>query len=303
VHADSLMACSLFHQGKFTSALERAEHGLGMYAPERHRELLAPYGENPSMACQAWAALCLWFLGFPDRAAERALRLVSFGETPDHCFALSTATLYAMHVYQLRKDRQEASRWADRTLSLAEAQGYLYNIAFARVVRGWASVEGGAAASGLESIQSGLTLASTIGAKLDQPYLLALAAEAQFRCGQYSAARTSIAEALSLVKASRAFFYEAELYRLRAMAGLEQKTRNASADAMNDLRLALDVAGRQGARSLELRIATDLARLLAAEGKSSAARKLLAPLHANFEEGFGTEDLRQASDLLTLLER
>jgi predicted ATPase len=208
-----------------------------------------------------------------------------------------------MHIYQLRREHVDASRWADVTLSLAEAQGYLYNVAFAKVVKGWASVENGEQEPGLALIQSGLALGGAIGAKLDLPYLLALSAEAHMRCRQYAGALESIAEALSLVRASRAFFYEAELYRLRALVGLESGSRNAPAEAMKDLKLAMDVAQGQGARSLELRVATDLARMMIADGKSSVARKLLAPLHASFEEGFGTEDLKKASDLLSRVRR
>jgi DNA-binding winged helix-turn-helix (wHTH) protein/predicted ATPase len=300
VHADSLLACSLFHQGKFNGALERAEHGLGIYDPARDRELLAPYGENPSVACQSWAALCLWFLGFPDRAVDRALRLVSFSETPNHSFALSTAAMYATHVFQLRREHVEASKWADMTLRLAEAQGYLYNVAFAKVVKGWACVGAGATEDGLELVKQGLAIAGMIGAKLDQPYLLALAAEAQIACGRHAAALDSIAKALSLVQASRAFFYEAELYRLRGAAELK-RGKEAADTAKGDLKLAVEVARRQGAKSLELRAATSLARLLVEQGQVKSARQILKPLYVSFEEGLQTPDLREAGDLLASL--
>lgn len=178
VHTDSLMACSLFHQGRFAAALEHAERGLGCYDPSRDRELLAPYGENPSLGCLSWAALSLWFLGYPDRALRRIQELLAFSETPGHGYTLSTAMLYAAHVHQLRRDRPQAQYWAERTLELAAAQGYPYCVAFAQAVRGWAKAE----TEGLEEIQAGLDTAAAIGAKLDRPYLLALQAEMQMLC-------------------------------------------------------------------------------------------------------------------------
>lgn len=188
--------------------------------------------------------------------------------------------------------------WADKTLCLAEAQGYLYNVAFAKVVKGWACVESDAAEAGLALIQQGLAMAGALGAKLDQPFLLALSAEAQAACGHYSAALDVIAEALSLVQASRTFFYEAELYRLKAAVVSKMNARNAADAPGSDLKIALDVARRQGAKSLELRAASDLARLLAEHDRGRFARETLKPLYASFEEGFETRDLREAGNLL-----
>ena len=51
--------------------------------------------------------------------------------------------------------------------------------------------------------------------------------------------------------------------------------------------------------SLELRCATGLARLWHAEGRTTRARELLAPVYGRFTEGFGTADLRAAKTLLS----
>jgi predicted ATPase len=58
------------------------------------------------------------------------------------------------------------------------------------------------------------------------------------------------------------------------------------------------VARRQEARSLELRAATSLARLLRDQGKRAQARDLLAPVYNWFTEGFDTADLKHAKALL-----
>jgi predicted ATPase len=57
---------------------------------------------------------------------------------------------------------------------------------------------------------------------------------------------------------------------------------------------ALEVARRQQARSLELRVATSLARLWGDDSRRAAGRALLQPIHARFSEGFDTGDLRDA---------
>jgi len=63
-------------------------------------------------------------------------------------------------------------------------------------------------------------------------------------------------------------------------------------------RRAISIACEQGARSLELRAATRLARLSSEQGKVTEARDLLAPLCAWFTEGFDSPDLKEANALL-----
>jgi len=50
--------------------------------------------------------------------------------------------------------------------------------------------------------------------------------------------------------------------------------------------------------SLELRCATDLARLWQQQGRAAPACDLLAPIYARFTEGFATADLEAAKKLL-----
>jgi predicted ATPase len=64
---------------------------------------------------------------------------------------------------------------------------------------------------------------------------------------------------------------------------------------------ALAVARRQQAKSLELRAAMSLARLWNQQGRSKAARQLLAEVYGWFSEGFDTVDLQEAKALLEVL--
>jgi predicted ATPase len=66
---------------------------------------------------------------------------------------------------------------------------------------------------------------------------------------------------------------------------------------------ALDVARRQGAKSLELRAAMSLSRWWQSQGKWNKVRELLAPIYSWFTEGFDTADLQEAKELLEELSR
>jgi predicted ATPase len=95
-------------------------------------------------------------------------------------------------------------------------------------------------------------------------------------------------------------WWEAEVYRLQGVLLLRQpETPQEEAEAW--LQRALDVARRQGAKSLELRAAMSLSRLWQQQGKGLEARGLLAQVYGWFTEGFDTADLQEAKALLDAL--
>jgi len=69
-------------------------------------------------------------------------------------------------------------------------------------------------------------------------------------------------------------------------------------EAEQCFRTAIAVALEQRAKSLELRAATSLARLLAKQGRRDEARAMLAEIYNWFTEGFDTADLKDAKALL-----
>jgi adenylate cyclase len=130
-----------------------------------------------------------------------------------------------------------------------------------------------------------------------QGFMLGWLATVQAQSGDPDTALSTIDDALKHVDDVSGHAWEAELLRLRGSTLLA--ARPAAVDeAEGSYRDAIAVAQRQGARSLELRAATSLARLLQSKGKSEQARGLLAPVYGWFTEGLDTADLREAKTLL-----
>ncbi len=94
--------------------------------------------------------------------------------------------------------------------------------------------------------------------------------------------------------------YQPEVHRVRGELLLTQSP-TAVAEAEACFRAAIELARARQERSLELRAATSLARLLQRGGKRDEARAPLAAVYAGFTEGFETADLRQARALLAEL--
>ena len=296
IDSDTLLACSLFHQGEFSRSIERAEDGVNLYDPQQYVGLIASYGENPAVACHGWAALSLWCLGYLDQALERIERSLELAEHPDLLFSLAGAKVRAAHVYQLRRDPAQTLRWATEAAALAEENGYLYASSFARALKGWALSMTGQAGDGLVLVQEGMAVLNRIGANMDRPYLLALLSEIKAATGHVPEALALAGEALVQVRESRTYFYEAELYRLRGVLVLQAGGRAAEDEAEASFRQALEIANRQKARSLELRAAVSLCRLLHVRGMPREGLRVLIPVYRWFQEGSATADLLEAAN-------
>jgi DNA-binding SARP family transcriptional activator/type II secretory pathway predicted ATPase ExeA len=293
LQAQELLACSLYHRGRFQPALDEAARGLARYGPERSGDSMIA-GEM-AVHLQAWAAMALWFLGHPDQALTQALEVAELGRLLGVPSAVAGAWAKGAVVHQLRRDAAMTEAWASAALEISTEQGFRYRAATASVLRGWALAARGDPENGIALLRDGLAACRDTGAEMDRPHYLALLAEACGHGDRIGEGLDAVGEGLEIVQKARGgqpFFYEAELHRLKGVLLLREGRSEAEAEA--SLRCALEVACRQESRSLELRAALDLVRLGAAAG----ARERLREVYAGFTEGYETSDLIEAKDLL-----
>ena len=143
-------------------------------------------------------------------------------------------------------------------------------------------------------------LRNELGAGLLLPFWLALAAELEMESGAHNDALATLDEARKIQESTGQRFWDAELHRLKGEA--LSLGDAAAADVEAAFENALAVARRQGARSLELRAATSLARFRAAGDRRQEAVAVLDEVYAFFVEGFETHDLKAAKSVLASLE-
>jgi predicted ATPase len=144
-------------------------------------------------------------------------------------------------------------------------------------------------------MQQGLGLMQAIGVRTSYPYHLSFLAEAHLGAGAIDEGLAAADEGIGMCQTLLDCFYEPEFHRLR---GELLRVRGDTGGAEASFRRALVLAGRHGARSLELRAATSAARLLADRGEAEAARRQLAAVYEWFTEGFDSRDLQEARALL-----
>jgi predicted ATPase len=165
------------------------------------------------------------------------------------------------------------------------------------MLHGWCLAARGQPAAGIGLLRQGLADWQATGAVSHRPYHLALLAQALAQDGRPGEGLTALDEGLTLAAATGEGFMSAELHRLRG----ELLLAGAAADpgaAEAAIRQALDVARRQGARSLELRALMSLTRLCRSQGRAAEAEPMLAAAYAWFTEGLDTPDLQEARAIL-----
>ncbi len=129
-------------------------------------------------------------------------------------------------------------------------------------------------------------------------HVMVLAGKGPAVCSGYDLAHYAEGkEALDVIERTGARLWEAELHRLRGNF-LWRQGRVAPREVKEHLWRAITVRRGLGAKALELRGATSLARFMSETGETEEAMGNLKPVYDWFTEGFDTLDLKEAKTLL-----
>jgi predicted ATPase len=286
--------------GALPAARLHLEESIARYTPDQRRTPVFRMGQDPGVACQAYAARTLWLLGYPDQALARLHEALTLAHALSHPFSLAYARCGAAMVYQFRRDVPAVHEQAEAAVTLSTEQGFTLWVTLGTSARGWALAMQGQSEEGMAQIRQGIAAYRATGGTVWVPYLCTMLAEVCDHLGCIEDGVQALAEAHTLVEQQENRYWEAEVCRLRGVLLLRQ-TGTPQAEAETWLQRALDIARRQEAKSLELRAAMSLSRLWQQQGKQAEAHALLAPIYGWFTEGFDTKDLQEAKVLLEAL--
>jgi len=284
-----------YFQGKFASSLAHCERARALYDPVQHPTVDPVLGTDPGVSALCYTAWNLSPLGQPDAALARAHEAVALARRLNHSFGVGVALAFETAILWFRRDTAAQRERAAEMIALSEAQGFPLWLGLGRAFHAAARVMAGDPAA-LPEIMEGVALAAETGNQSGAPALFLLLAGAQQAASQLAEAQGTVATALAVAAHTGQPFLDADLHRLDG--DLLLATGGAADEATARYQRALAISREQGARSLELRAATSLARLWRDEGKRVEARNLLAPIYGWFTEGFDTRDLIEAKALL-----
>jgi predicted ATPase len=295
--AHNVLQQPLFHRGDFTDARRHQEQGLALYDVRQHRGLTAVYGEDPGVGCRVYGAATLWHLGYPEQALRRARAGRELAEELAAPFNVAQALYYGTFTHACRRDPDQARLWATALMYVCREHGFALLLAGGTIMHGWCLAQHGQADEGIGQMREGLAAWHATGALSHRPYHLALLAETLGRVERVHEGLAAVAEAQALCASTGERFCDAELHRVKG------ELQRASSDALEAevcLKEALAVARRQQSKSLELRAALSLGRLLRDQGRIDEACQPLRDVYGWFTEGWDTTDLQEARAFLGL---
>jgi predicted ATPase len=290
-----------WHRGRFAQALEHADVGLGLYEEERyahHRHIY--FGHDPAVCALALGAAAQWALGYPAGAMHRHGEAITLAQRLRDPPSLAHSMFLACVSSQAPgRDAPAVFAIATELCELSEKHGFSQFQACALMFRGWALACSGEVAQGIMQMTEGFGILRQRGARTFMPRGHCLLAEAHLMAHHYREGLEHVVRALHFAETGDQGCL-AHLHNLHAEFLLHLHGSDEEAIEAN-LRLAISVARRQGAKGWELPATTRLAHLWADRGRRSEARDLLAPIYGWFTEGFDTPDLQEAKALLDAL--
>ncbi len=284
--------------GEPTAARHHLEQGMALYVPAQHRSHAFVYGgHDPGTCCRRYASWAFWILGYPARGLEESLGALRLAEELAHAESIMMAHAWACFLRDLRREVDALQEHSRALVTVATEQGNPRWQAMAAIFDGWGRAQLGEGAVAIALIRHGLEARGWTAGHFMHHYFRSLLAHACLKAGQPDEGLRVIDEALAGVRTRGQLVWEPEFLRLKGELRLARPPADV-AGALECFRQAIDIARRQQARSWELRAASSLARLLAAEGRRDEAHRTLDDVYSWFTEGFDTADLREAKSLL-----
>jgi DNA-binding winged helix-turn-helix (wHTH) protein/tetratricopeptide (TPR) repeat protein len=287
------------HIGRFEDAERHLEKGLSLYDEESSRPVAFMAGTHVRAFSFVWLSFAYLYLGKLKLATETMAAAVSDARSRLHPFTLVSALLASARLLNHTRNLQAAIAATDEGFAIATEQRSPYHISRANILKAVNVVESGWAEEGISLMDRALVEHRKTGANFQSSFNLSCLADAYARAGSYKRAIDFADQAIQEIERTGERWWAAEAQRIKGKILLA-----ASADrrrAENCFRAALKSARSQKARFWELRAALSLAGLWNGEGRDVEARKLLAPIYAEFTDDIDLPDLNDARQLLDRL--
>jgi predicted ATPase/DNA-binding winged helix-turn-helix (wHTH) protein len=292
VLAKELEATTVLLHGRFDEA-RRLLGDLGVFGAEDDETAME--AAHAHLVALSMGSFALWLVGEPDRAlalSRRAQRVTERAYDPfDHEQVAMMAEGALLHAW--RREPAPASELAKRALAISERRAFAKWQGRAELILRWAEAEVAPTLplARIEELVSKPWEMGSVGRTMHATLFVAMCA----RLGRAERALEVIANMLATIERTDERWLEPELHRLR---GEVLKARNDVAGAERSIATAIEIARKQGSRSLQLRATVSL-HALASGAKKKRAREDVATLLSVITEGHETPDLLDARAIVT----
>ena len=293
VVGNRLSGHSLHYHGEHAAARLHLEQVLELSAKHDRARTVWFFQYDQRVLAGATLARVLWTLGYPDKAAATAeassSEAADLGHKLSECYAHATA---AFPLACLLGDLTAAGQALDACIKVASENNLSFYQSWSQCMRGALLVEQEDFGAGVEVLSGALPVLGRVASR--QPEFQIALAKGLAATADLTRALDVLGGALAHAKGDGEYWCVPELLRVRSEILIAQD-QDGSDTVDRQLRYALRLARKQGARSWELRTATTLAQYRESRGdRQPESRRLLESVVDQFTEGFATADLLAA---------
>jgi len=308
---------SYLNIGDFSESLATAKIWIDVYDPEQHAPLIFAFGWDLGVVATNVFSWSLWFLGYPDQAANISEKAVSLARKLEHPHTLAFSLTFDLVVRIYRRDFQGFKELVKELTQLSKENGFIYWEMHGIFYMGYVQALEGQIEEGLTKMHQAMDTLEAIGAGTCFTRLFTRIMEVHILSRQTNKGLDIFDKSMEVLRTYDERYCEAELYRLKGellLIGTEadkkqkgkpkrekDKTGEHEKEAEALFQKAIEVSREQQAKSWELRAVMSLSRLLQKQGKKEEARKMLEEIYSWFTEGFDTADLKEGKSLLEAL--
>jgi predicted ATPase len=210
------LACTLCWLGDFEPAREYAMRGVQIWRSGNVQSPAEGFG-GAVVGCLCYQAMSEWHLGEIATCRATIAEAVALATKLHATGALALALQYAAILAYFEHNPAEVDRLASDLIELATRHNFAYWLILGSLYRGWARSASGNTAEGISLIEDAIREYLASGSIMGLPFFLTRKAEALHMADRTSEALEAINEAEALVERTGAFWWCAELNRLRGL--------------------------------------------------------------------------------------
>lgn len=239
-----------------------------------------------------------WALGLPKQALQLAIKVIDDSRSHPDSFYMCVTLCFSILLGNGLTDQ------AEQLIEELENVAIDYKVAVRRqvidVLKGQLLLQQGHWQEAISHLQECLAMLPPPKMSVVRTDALQALAEAQRMSGNFAGALDSINEAIDLARSTKGEFNLSDLLRTKAevLMNLAHAWKQEVDDVLSQ---ATDYASKQGALGWELRVALTVAQVRASQGKNSEAREMLERVYSRFTEGFDTQHLKAAAQVISSL--
>jgi tetratricopeptide (TPR) repeat protein len=292
-----ILGMTQVYMGRNREGLESLQQCERYSDPVRQKQLSYRFGTDPGLAALCYKIRALQYLGLHDQARRVTEQVLAELPSHGHAFTVALCNGTVMLGEHLLGDLEACERHSVELVTYCAEKKVeiwrLHSVVYLACVHATREPT----EENIAALRTAIDALRPSGACIGDSLYISCLAEALLMAGDVTGAEAALQDAFAFVEQSGERFWLADLHRVEGRIALKRPGSDRAHAEARFLK-AIDIARSQEARMLELRAATDLARLWGDAGSSNDPRALLDPILAAIEGGENKRDVRNARALL-----